>query len=456
MNGKELLRRALKCEPTPRPAWVPFVGCHGGALIGKTATEYLQSRELLVAGLRRARELYRPDGLPVAFDLQLEAEVLGCRLHWADEVPPSVVSHPLATQSIAELPAFDETKGRLPLVLGALDDLVAGCGEDTAFYGLVCGPFTLALHLLGNDIFLDMFDQPETVKQVVLFCADIGVRMADYYLDHGASVIALVDPMTSQISPAHFEEFVTPAVDRVFDAIRARGGLSSIFVCGDVTRNLEALCRTHADNISVDEQVSMPELRRLCAARNKSFGGNIRLTSVLLLGHADDARLEAIDIMDKCGPQGFVLAPGCDLPYGTPPANLQAVAEMVHDPYARDVARATLRSRQAETFEDIDLPDYDVRHSVLIDVITLDSTSCAPCQYMMEAVNRAVRCTPIRTFVNEHKIKVRQGIGMMTRLGVKNLPTICIDGEVKFASIIPDQHTLVAAIETAAKAKMST
>ena len=71
-------------------------------------------------------------------------------------------------------------------------------------------------------------------------------------------------------------------------------------------------------------------------------------------------------------------------------------------------------------------------------------------------VRRAIRCTPVRTFVNEHKIKVRQGIGMMTRLGVKNLPTICIDGEVKFASIIPDQHTLVAAIETAAKAKMST
>jgi hypothetical protein len=49
---------------------------------------------------------------------------------------------------------------------------------------------------------------------------------------------------------------------------------------------------------------------------------------------------------------------------------------------------------------------------------------------------------------------VREGIGIMVKLGVKSLPSICIDGEVKFISIIPDQHTLVAAIEAAARLKM--
>lgn len=42
---------------------------------------------------------------------------------------------------------------------------------------------------------------------------------------------------------------------------------------------------------------------------------------------------------------------------------------------------------------------------------------------------------------------------MMQKLGVKNLPTICIDGAVAFASIIPDQRTLVTAIENRAKQK---
>lgn len=451
MNGKELLLKALAGEETTRPAWVPFVGCHGGFLIGEKTPAYLQSADLLVKGLKKAKELYKPDGLPVMFDLQIEAEILGCDLHWAEEVPPAVTSHPLAQgKTIADLPELDETKGRFPIVIEALKKLKNDIGEDTALYGLICGPFTLALHLLGNDIFLDMYDEEDEVIEVINFCADICIQSADIYLDHGADVIAVVDPMTSQISPDHFEQFVTPFMNKVYDHIRARGGISSIFVCGDVTRNLEVMVETTADSICVDEQIDMANLRQLCAAENKSFGGNIKLTAVLLLGDENDAKMEVLDIFSKVGNKGFILAPGCDLPYAVPAKNLEAVAEMVHDEYAREAAK-TLTAKDADSFDDISLPNYDMANTVLIDVITLDSTSCAPCQYMMEAVEKAAEAAAPICYINEHKIKVRQGIGMMVKLGVKNLPTICINGDVKFASIIPDQKTLVAAIEAAAQ-----
>ena len=451
MNGKELLLNALRGQETPRPAWVPYVGCHGGFLIGKSATDYLTSADLMVEGLKKARDLYRPDGLPVAFDLQIEAEVLGCRLHWADEVPPSVASHPLAEgQKIADLPELDESKGRFPVVVEALETLKREIGGETALYGLICGPFTLALHLLGNDIFLEMYDDEEAVREVIQFCADIGIKAADIYLDHGADVIAVVDPMTSQISPEHFEHFVTPAMNRVYEHVRSRGALSSIFVCGDVTRNLEVMVKTSADSIFVDEQIDMARLRELCEAEGKAFGGNIKLTAVLLLGDEDDARMETLDILEKSGGKGFILAPGCDLPYAVPSKNLQAVAELVHDEYARHAAQS-LKAKDADAFEDVALPDYDSAEGVIVDVITLDSTSCAPCQYMLEAVEKAARAASVKCYINEHKIKVRHGIGMMVKLGVRNLPTICINGEVKFASIIPDLKTLVGAIEEAAE-----
>jgi MtaA/CmuA family methyltransferase len=453
MNGKQLLLDAVRGRATPRPAWLPFVGCHGGHLIGLSAREYLQSRDALVRGLTRAADLYRPDGLPVAFDLQLEAEAMGCPLHWADEVPPSVCGHPLESATWEQLPPFDPAHGRFPIVLGALDDLRATIGRTIALYGLVCGPFTLALHLRGNSIFLDMFDDPDGVRTLVDRCAGVAIQAAEAYLDHGADVIAFVDPMTSQISEEHFEDFVAPALNRAFDAIRARGGLSSLFVCGDVTRNLEAMARTRADNLSVDEQIDMAHLRALCEPQKKSFGGNLKLTSVLLLGTPDDARHEAVAVMEAAGPRGFILAPGCDLPYAVPPGNLQAVAEMVHDPYARAAVRAKAHAHPTDAFEDVAVPDYDEVEGVVVDVITLDSTSCAPCQYMMEAVRKAAEAAGVKCFVNEHKIKVRQGLGMMMKLGVKNLPTICIEGEVRFASIIPDPATLADALRAAARTK---
>jgi hypothetical protein len=62
MRGKELLLRALKGEETPRPAWLPFVGCHGGKLIGRArvltgyATTILTKRhELRVVRSRSSR-----------------------------------------------------------------------------------------------------------------------------------------------------------------------------------------------------------------------------------------------------------------------------------------------------------------------------------------------------------------------------------------------------------------
>ena len=126
---------------------------------------------------------------------------------------------------------------------------------------------------------------------------------------------------------------------------------------------------------------------------------------------------------------------------------------MVHDGYRREVAKRTLIAKSAAHASEVPLPDYAHEPHVTIDVITLDSASCAPCQYMMEAVHRATKRLSQPAIVKEHRITSREGIGVMTRLGVKNIPTICLDGVVAFSSIIPDQNTLVAAIEATIGAK---
>ncbi|MBK9118612.1 MAG: uroporphyrinogen decarboxylase [Phycisphaerales bacterium] len=453
MLGRDLLLHALQNQATPRAAWVPFVGVHGGRLVGVTAADYLRSADLLLRGLHLARERYRPDGLPVVFDLQLEAEVLGCELRWADETPPAVASHPLVNADLAALPRYDLGHGRFPVVFDALHRLRADFGGEVALYGLITGPFTLALHLLGNAIFLQMRRDPAGVQRLLDYCAGIATQTARGYLEHGADVVAVVDPMTSQISPKHFEEFVAPRVNAVFDAIRAGGAVSSLFVCGDARRNLEALCRTRCDNVSIDENVPLELCQELAAANGKSFGGNLKLTTVLLLGDAEDAKLEALRCLEIGGTNGFVLAPGCDLPYGTPPENLAAVAEMVHNAYQRHVAATTLRAKAAVDFSDIVLPDYAGEPAVVVDVVTLDSASCAPCQYMVSAAQEAAQQCPFPVAVHERKITTHAGLGYMQKLGVEAIPSICIDGRPVFASLIPDGQTLIEALRSADAAK---
>ena len=455
MPNKELLFNALVGEATERTPWVPFVGVHGGALVGVDATEYLKSADHIVNALKIAAERYKPDGLPVVFDLQLEAEILGCELSWAKETPPSVASHPLDDDyDIAGLPEFDVTKGRIPLVLDAVRRAKAELGDDVALYGLLTGPLTLALHLRGDDVLLDMFDEEDEVPELYDYCAEVAKKLVDAYIEAGIDVIAVVDPMISQIGPGHFTDFVAPPLNKIFDHIRSKGALSSLFVCGNATRNLEAMCATTCDNISVDENIDMEALAKVARSAGKSFGGNMQLTVVLLLGDANDAKRDAVRCIDQAGEGGgLILAPGCDLPYAVKLFFRIIGDDDVGDDDQIKIARNLPAKDTNDTFDDIIIPNYAEEDTVIVDVVTLDSLGCAPCAYMVKAAQEGAKAYGKAIEVREHKITGRDGLGYMTKLGATAIPSLCVDGKDQFASIIPDRKDLVAVYAAAASVK---
>ena len=450
MTGKELIFKAIAMETVERVPWVPFCGVHTGALIGKNATEYLQDSRNIVDGLNKAIELYKPDGFPIIFDLQIEAEILGCDLNWSDDNPPAVVSHPLSMlggKTLSDLKMIEAEDGRIPIVLEALKEMREP-HKDKAIYGLITGPYTLALHLLGTEIFMEMFDNPDRVKEIIGFCNDVAKKMSSIYLEGGCDIIAVVDPMTSQIGPDQFKEFCSEPCIELFDHIRAEGGKGSFFVCGHAKNNIEVMCDTKPDNISIDENIPLDYVKDICMGKNVSFGGNMKLTTVMLLGTPLDNQYEAIECMEIGGNKGFILAPGCDMPYAIPPENVVAIAEVVHDEYKREVAKELAAKREAVEEEEVDLSEYQDNSKLKVDIITLDSEGCAPCQYMVAAVKEAVEEIDHDMTIEwtEHKIKNPDSVRLMKALDVKNIPTVCIDGEVAFVSQIPRKEAIMEAI----------
>ena len=452
MTGLERIRAAFHRQPVDRTPWVPFVGVHGGYLLDITATEYLKSADRLVEGIEKSIELYAPDGVPVAFDLQIEAEILGCKLNWSDDTPPAVISHPLTEGvALADLAIPAATDGRIPVVLDATRRLRAA-HPDLALYGLITGPFTLALHLMGTDIFMKMFDKPEYVNEVMAFAAKVCNALSDYYIEAGCDIVAVVDPMTSQIGPDQFQQFVTAPATEVFEHIRTQGAMSSFFVCGHAEQNLKVMCDCKCDNVSVDENIPLTTIRDICLAQDVSFGGNMQLTAVLLLGSELDSQRNALDCLDIGGETGFILAPGCDLPYDTPAANLQAVTRIVVDKYEREKVAAM--DVEENTGELLDMSQYGQSDKVVVDIITLDSEACAPCQYMVESVKDIMPEFEGIVEWREHKIKQRENLVFMSSLLVRNIPTICIDGQIRFVSRIPSRDELSEAIQKRILEKM--
>lgn len=446
--GKELIFETLRHQKTPSVPWVPFAGVHAGKLKGYSAEEVLTDGDKLFESLMEVKKLYAPDGLPIVFDLQLEAEILGCELLWAKSNPPSVKTHPLAGSEYkipckCEIPKKDS--GRIPMVLDVTKRIKEAIGDTTAIYGLICGPFTLASHLRGSDIFMDMIMNEQYVKDLVEFCGEVCMAMTDFYAEAGVDVIALVDPLVSQISPDHFEAMLNPTFTACFDYIRSKGLFSSFFVCGNASLQLEVMCHTKPDGISVDENVSLPTAKAITDKYGITLAGNIPLTTVMLHGNQQDNMKCVVDLLDSVDHFNFILSPGCDMPYDVPIENTVAAMQAVKN---TDVVRDMVAGYEAvDDSADVELPDYANLVKPLIEVCTLDSESCAACTYMW----LSVKDTKEQVFgdkidIVEYKYTTKDGIARIRKKGLTNLPTLCINGEVKWVSIIPSRDELVAEI----------
>ncbi len=109
-------------------------------------------------GLMQVHKLYQPDGMRSSsiFKSRRRSSVAICI---GLNLPrTSVKKHPLADTNnmLCDCRQPTAEKGRLPMILDVMRKVKAEVGEATALYGLICGPFTLASHLRGNELFMDL------------------------------------------------------------------------------------------------------------------------------------------------------------------------------------------------------------------------------------------------------------------------------------------------------------
>jgi uroporphyrinogen decarboxylase len=129
------------------------------------------------------------------------------------------------------------------------------------------------------------------------------------------------------------------------------------------------------------------------------------------------------------------------MPYETPIENTIGVTQAV---LQTDETREMIKNYTSATF-DVDaivLPDYDNLDKPFVEVFTLDSLTCAACQYMMGAANVAKETFGDKIDLIEYKFNVKENIARCMKMGVTNLPSIYINGKLKYSSIIPSKDEL--------------
>ncbi|MCP4687587.1 MAG: hypothetical protein GY859_06015 [Desulfobacterales bacterium] len=310
--AKQMLIDAYRGKKTPKPPWVPYAGVHCAFIINEPSDKFLQDPELLAKGVVETAKRYKADGIPLLFDLSVEANAVGCDLKWWPDNVPSVTTHPCSAmtpeQAGLKLPSKDS--GRWPVIFEAAKIAKPQLEElDCAMMGLFCGPLTLASHLAGVRIFTDVYKNKEFAAEVCKFAGEVGARSAELYAEMGCDIIANVDPVASQIRPETFREYVTPNSQAANKIIKDAGKTSSFFICGDATKVMEEVCTIGTDGFAIDEQMNMNFIRDLARKHKVGFGGNLKLTLALSLGLLSP-REDAIVSLAAGGQHGYTFAPG--------------------------------------------------------------------------------------------------------------------------------------------------
>ena len=135
------------------------------------------------------------------------------------------------------------------------------------------------------------------------------------------------------------------------------------------------------------------------------------------------------------------------MPYEIPIENTIGVAQAALN---TDETREMVKNYIAGADFDLDaveLPDNEHLTKPLVEVFTLDSATCAACTYMMGAANVAKATYGDKIDMVEYKFTIKENIARCMKMGVKNLPSIYINGQLKFSSLIPSKEELEKAIE---------
>ncbi len=104
-----------------------------------------------------------------------------------------------------------------------------------------------------------------------------------------------------------------------------------LHICGDATGILADMVATGSQLLAVDFKVDRTAAK--AATRGSTaLIGTVDPSAVMALGSPADVRAAASADLAVLAPGGgFILAPGCALPFGTPVANMQALVDSARD-----------------------------------------------------------------------------------------------------------------------------
>ncbi len=191
----------------------------------KMSDYHADPQVMMEVQLEGPRLLHEKFGLPLRrsvspdFTAYAEGTVLGVELEFQDYHAPSPKGHVIKTReqmAALRVPEDYRNAGLVPRMIEFYEYMKAHAPEDvTVGFGLGTeGVFTTAVVLRGNDLFLDIYDEPELAHQFLQTVTDNSIRGRELAFEitgtQPGDTVGYADDYGGMLPPDDYVEFVIP------------------------------------------------------------------------------------------------------------------------------------------------------------------------------------------------------------------------------------------------------
>ena len=316
---------------------LPILSFPSVSLLGITVRELISDSDRQAEGMKLVAERVNAAAAVSLMDLSVEAECFGATIRVSDEEVPTVVGRLIHDEDEAnalEVPSVGAA--RSGLYVDSIRKAVDLITDRPVLAGII-GPFSLAARLLDvTEIMMDCYDEPDMVHIVLEKCTAFLIEYAKAYKAAGANGIMMAEPVSGLLSPSLEEEFSSPYVKQIVDAVQDEHFAVIYHNCGDnVLRMTESILSTGADAYHFGNSIDMADMMAKMPA-DVVVMGNVDPAGVLRQGTPETVRAATLDVMSKCcSYPNFVISSGCDIPPATPWENLDAFFAATEEYYGK-------------------------------------------------------------------------------------------------------------------------
>ena len=333
-NMKQWLSDMIAAE---KKIALPILSFPSVSLMDITVRELISDSDRQAQGMKMVAERVNAAAAVSLMDLSVEAECFGSTIRVSDEEVPTVIGHIVSDEDEAnalEVPPVGSA--RSGLYVDAIRKAVDIITDRPVLAGII-GPYSLAARLLDvTEIMMLCYDEPDMVHIVLEKATAFLIEYAKAYKAAGANGIVMAEPVAGLLSPALEEEFSSPYVKQIVDAVQDDSFIVVYHNCGDNTpRMTESILSTGSAAYHFGNAIDMAAMMEKFPA-DVVVMGNVDPAGVLRQGNPELVRTATLDVMSKCcSYPNFLISSGCDIPPATPWENVDAFFAAVEEFYGK-------------------------------------------------------------------------------------------------------------------------